>query len=160
MKMIEKILDEMQEHLDQEILDVEKETISDVGVGIEICMNIVKEIAKESRREEMTEQDYREKTVALKESSIPIDMQKYFQNLLDKEFNKKGKWIPCSKKMPEQHIDEIVDFGDDDQVIAWYSKVNKQWKNSSTDIAIKREVVAWQQLPEPYKESCTSATEI
>lgn len=37
----------------------------------------------------MTEQDYKEKTAALKESGIPLDMQKDFQRMLDKEFNKK-----------------------------------------------------------------------
>lgn len=37
----------------------------------------------------MTEQDYKEKTAALKESGIPLDMQKDFQRMLDKEFSKK-----------------------------------------------------------------------
>ena len=63
-----------------------------------------------------------------------------------------GKWIPCSKKLPEKHIDVLVSFSDQDSVIAWYSEVNKCWKNSSTDNVITAKVIAWQQLPEPYKE--------
>lgn len=64
-----------------------------------------------------------------------------------------GKWISCSKKLPEKHIDVLVSFNDNnDLVIAWYSEVNKCWKNSSTDNVITAKVIAWQQLPEPYKE--------
>ncbi|MDE7424385.1 MAG: hypothetical protein K2N51_11985 [Lachnospiraceae bacterium] len=55
-----------------------------------------------------------------------------------------GKWIPCSKKLPEGRIDVLVSFSDHDSVIAWYSEVNKCWKNSSTDNVITSEVIAWQ----------------
>ncbi len=34
----------------------------------------------------MTEQEYKEMTLALKHSGIPLDIQKEFQRLLDKEF--------------------------------------------------------------------------
>lgn len=34
----------------------------------------------------MTEQEYKEMTLALKHSEIPLGMQKEFQRLLDKEF--------------------------------------------------------------------------
>lgn len=37
MKIIDDILYEMQEYLNQEVIDTGKETISDVGVGIECC---------------------------------------------------------------------------------------------------------------------------
>ena len=47
MKIIDDILYEMQEYLNQEVIDTDKETISDVGVGIERCMEIVKRIANE-----------------------------------------------------------------------------------------------------------------
>lgn len=48
MKIVEDILYEMQEYLNQEVLDVEKETISDVGEGIERCMEIVKRISEDA----------------------------------------------------------------------------------------------------------------
>lgn len=67
-----------------------------------------------------------------------------------------GKWIPCSKKLPEKHIDVLVSFSDQDSVIAWYSEVSKCWKNSSTDNVITSKVIAWQQLPEPYQERSKS----
>lgn len=62
-----------------------------------------------------------------------------------------GRWISCEDRLPDKHIDVLVSFGDKDSVIAWYSEVNKHWKNSSTDNVITADVVAWQPLPEPYR---------
>lgn len=61
-----------------------------------------------------------------------------------------GEWIACEDRLPEKRIDVLVSFGDNDSVIAWYSEVNKQWKNSSTDNVITADVIAWMPLPEPY----------
>ena len=65
------------------------------------------------------------------------------------------QWIPCSDRLPEGRKDVIVTLGDEFPVIAWYSEVNKQWKNSSTDHVIHGEVTACMLLPEPYKEEET-----
>lgn len=64
-----------------------------------------------------------------------------------------GDWIPCSKRLPEKDIDVLVSFDDGDEVIAWYSCENNTdvWRNSSTNIVIQIDVLAWQPLPEPYK---------
>ena len=59
-------------------------------------------------------------------------------------------WIPCSERLPEKHVDVLVDFGDENPIIAWYSHVNDTWKNSSTDYVINVDVIAWQPLPESY----------
>ena len=64
---------------------------------------------------------------------------------------KVGEWIPCSERLPEKHVDVLVDFGDENPIIAWYSSVNDTWKNSITDHVIHIDAVAWMPLPEPYK---------
>lgn len=61
-------------------------------------------------------------------------------------------WILCSERFPETGVDVLVSFRDcGNIVIAWYSEVNKQWKNLSTGNVIKAEVIVWQPLPENYK---------
>ena len=101
MKIIEDILYEMQEYLNQEVLDVEKETISDVGVGIEVCMEIVKKIAKESGCKPIKEQEYKELTAAVKASGIPLDMQKELQSLIDEKIKQEERWKKLSPMIRE-----------------------------------------------------------
>ena len=67
------------------------------------------------------------------------------------EFERCEQWIPCSERLPEKHVDVLVDFGDENPIIAWYSSVNDTWKNSITDHVIHIDSVAWMPLPEPYK---------
>lgn len=62
-----------------------------------------------------------------------------------------GGWITCEDRLPEKYIDVLVLFGDHDPVIAWYSEMNKMWKNSITDKVITAQVLSWQPLPESYK---------
>ena len=64
---------------------------------------------------------------------------------------KVGEWIPCSERLPQKHVDVLVDFGDENPIIAWYSSVNDTWKNSITDHVIHIDAVAWMSLQEPYK---------
>lgn len=47
----------------------------------------------------MTEQDYKEMITAVKESGIPLDMQKNLQRLVDKEFY--GTGTACKNKMED-----------------------------------------------------------
>lgn len=47
----------------------------------------------------MTEQEYKEMTLALKHSEIPLNIQKEFQRLLDKEFVQDEKKLhQCNKQ--------------------------------------------------------------
>lgn len=61
----------------------------------------------------MIEQDYKEMITAVKESGIPLDMQKILQRLVDKEFY--GNETTCKNKMedymeiePEKVMDRLV----------------------------------------------------
>lgn len=50
----------------------------------------------------MTEQDYKEKRVAIKESGMPLDIQKYFQRLLDKDFTQQKNKESCTGATDEE----------------------------------------------------------
>ena len=51
------------------------------------------------RRSFMTEQNYKELIIAVKESGIPLDLQKMLQRLVDKEFY--GTGTACKNKMED-----------------------------------------------------------
>ena len=68
----------------------------------------------EERGDSMTEQDFKELTTAVKESGIPLDLQKILQRLVDKEFY--GTGTACKNKMedykeiePEKVMDRLVE---------------------------------------------------
>ena len=73
---------------------------------------------KRKRRRRMTEENYKELTAAVKESGIPLQMQKELQRLLDKEFienEKLAKLHQCNgkeKNMREEKKEKlnILDF--------------------------------------------------
>lgn len=47
-------------------------------------------------RSEMTEQEYKELTAAVKDSGIPLDMQKELQCLIDEKFKQEERWKKLS----------------------------------------------------------------
>ena len=94
-----------------------------------------------------------EKIFETDEENIDCTLSDFAYHVFDciKEQPKVGEWIPCSERLPEKHVDVLVDFGDENPIIAWYSSVNDTWKNSITDHVIHIDAVAWMPLPEPYK---------
>lgn len=70
-------------------------------------------------------------TEALTEAADTIEAlsAKLAANMERSDRHNGGGWIACEDGLPEKYIDVLVSFGE-------YSKVNKQWKNSSTDNAI------------------------
>lgn len=69
------------------------------------------------------------------------------------EYN--GGWIPVSERLPDDFMSfEYLTMrkGHTLATISYYCVVNNKWyssRNSTKEI----EVIAWQQLPEPYKEN-------
>lgn len=115
----------------------------------------------------MTEQDYKEKRAAVQQSGMPLDIQKYILTLLDKEFTNEDKWIPCSERLPNeeecQENDNRFVVTDGNRSYQRYFDYKEQqfvepMHRNTFNTYYDRCVIAWQQLPEPYK-SCTSATE-
>ena len=71
-------------------------------------------------------------------------------------------WIPCSERLPEKEVDVLVCFSNDmDCVIAYRTKMMNTnlkdvWVNSSTAQIISSNIIAWQPLPQPFKEEGAS----
>lgn len=78
-----------------------------------------------------------------------------------KDFEKlRGEWIPVSERTPDDRVDTYwVCTEDGYQCQCRWTNVNPFWTNLETDwhwchfdIPQYQEVIAWQPLPEPYKE--------
>lgn len=76
---------------------------------------------------------------------------------------KVGEWIPCSEKLPPIDMsypnakDYLVYYEHGYYDVASYSNINRFWHVYTTEpywnCAQYCKVVAWQPLPEPYKEN-------
>ena len=68
------------------------------------------------------------------------------------------KWIPCSKRLPEEGEIVIAYIGGTYEsggyVTACYTIYGGMdwWKNAKTGLHILCDVIAWMPLPEPYRE--------
>lgn len=77
------------------------------------------------------------------------DIVEYLESLpqLGKDTNVRSKWIPCSERLPKEDGKYLVStdgtFGIDVIDIARFE--NDEWFKSC-------KIIAWQPLPEPYKE--------
>ena len=87
-----------------------------------------------------------------------IDKAKQIVQELAEEYN--GGWIPCSERLPEEPFGCLVtvidcepstqtDFENILPYVVGYD--GDSWNDADGDV-IPFEVIAWQQLPEPFKE--------
>lgn len=63
---------------------------------------------------------------------------------------KERKWIPVSEKLPKEYETVIGVTDLNYYCIAVYCK---QYGFRSMDVGVESDIIAWQPLPEPYKES-------
>ena len=68
-----------------------------------------------------------------------------------------NKWIPVSEKLPKNYDDVLICDGYN-ITIGWYEVKTNRWATSDEEWQsgfyddTARGVIAWQPLPEPYKE--------
>lgn len=107
----------------------------------------------------MTEQDLKECIAEVKHSAIPEQSKEKIINALMENQQKSG-WIPCSERLPEYDEEYYKKNGADRRYIVMNKKAyapsvahftkNKLWFYN--DMIEFKNVIAWQPLPEPYKE--------
>ena len=71
-----------------------------------------------------------------------------------KNMEKIGEWIPCSERLPENISTVIVQVKEIEKpTFGWYGSISG-WRLIEIDFVELKgfTVIAWQQLPEPYKE--------
>lgn len=70
----------------------------------------------------------------------------------------KDGWINVSERLPESGVSVIVSYKDrflsqaDGTCGGWYDVANMIWHLTDYEYSDNVEVIAWQPLPEPYKE--------
>ncbi|MBR1904870.1 MAG: DUF551 domain-containing protein [Clostridiales bacterium] len=65
--------------------------------------------------------------------------------------NNKGEWIPVAECLPENNDDVLV-YDGSDIFVAWYSGIDGNWCSADNRFDEYTPIIAWQSLPEPYKE--------
>jgi hypothetical protein len=66
---------------------------------------------------------------------------------------KAGEWIPCSERLPEDAKTTVVTLSNGEVEGAFWNGRNWWCMGDSINLETRTEdVIAWQPLPEPYKE--------
>lgn len=81
------------------------------------------------------------------------DCNKYWCNTIKRQ-PKVGDWIPCSERLPENISTVIVQVKEIEKpTFGWYGSISG-WRLIEIDFVELKgfTVIAWQPLPEPYKE--------
>lgn len=83
-----------------------------------------------------------------------LDIAKEIVQEVSEEYN--GGWVPCSERLPED--DSIcmvtVEYPNNETVVdyGWFDRKNVCWFVGMQEFRTSN-ILAWQPLPEPYKES-------
>ena len=67
------------------------------------------------------------------------------------EFSAQNKWIPCSERLPDEGINVLCQC--QANIFEVLKLTNDGWYHDVKHCYMKGFVIAWQPLPEPYKES-------
>lgn len=121
---------------------------------------------------DMTRPDYPDMDIMKVYDSQPFSIDN-IRYLIWKRKEHNDGWIPCSERLPEEHdsmfatlkgtskwndamfekvsddVNVTVEFEDGTRKTKTMHTVDGEWKNDSF---INMEIIAWRQLPEPYKE--------
>lgn len=98
----------------------------------------------------------RDRDIGMTHKVVPFSDISDIVNELAEEH--KGGWIPCSERLPEDCSDVICTthlkgYAVMNVVVLWYNAKLRKWMNCDDEVVDDNlEVIAWQPLPEPYKE--------
>lgn len=86
------------------------------------------------------------------ETVNPIYDTKWVKSIVEAqptfESRSKGKWIPCSERLPKEDEEVLVYLYGNVPVIAWLD--SGRWCSEDFDIAKEDEPEVWMPLPQPY----------
>lgn len=71
-------------------------------------------------------------------------------NLQFREEEKDNKWIPCSERLPEESLNSVIGWDEYRKRCVFVQYVQGKFQNMGTDESFN--IIAWQPVPEPYKE--------
>lgn len=64
---------------------------------------------------------------------------------------KSDNWIPCSERLPEESLDSVIGWDEHRKRCCFVQYYGGKWVLGNDIDSVK--IIAWQPLPEPYKEA-------